>query len=106
MINIFYTLEAARNLEQIDSCIAKRIIGKISQYKKDPHPITRAKSLSGNWQNRFRYRIGNYRAIFKYDKKIANDRILKLQSNLANSSNTFIEKFTKEFENANNYSEN
>ena len=43
--------------------------------------------------------------IVEYDKKIANDRILKLQSNLANSSNTFIEKFTKEFENANNYSE-
>lgn len=43
--------------------------------------------------------------ISKSDKKIANDRIIKLQSNLANSSKTLIEKFTKEFENINNYSE-
>jgi len=43
--------------------------------------------------------------ISESDKKIANERILKLQSNLANSSKTLIEKFTKEFESINNYSE-
>lgn len=77
MIHIFYTPSATRNLEEIDSCVAEKIIRKINQYKKDIHPLTRAKSLSGNWQHRFRYRIGNYRAIFKYDKN-GNDYLVTI----------------------------
>ncbi len=77
MIYFSHTSKAIQDLEQIDSYNAKRITLKIGQYENDPHPLTRAKPLSGNWHNRFRYRIGDYRAIFKYEQN-GNDYLVTI----------------------------
>jgi len=47
--------------------IAVRIIKKIAYYLNTPDPIKHAKALSGKLQGYYRYRIGDYRAIFSVD---------------------------------------
>jgi len=65
IISVFYTESAKRDLENIDGNNAKKIILKIKKYT-DSKPLENARKLSGVFYGLYRYRIGNYRAIFEY----------------------------------------
>ena len=66
-LKIIYSPSARKELLRIDKVAARRIVLKIEDNSKQKDPLTRAKPLSGILAGRYRYRIGNYRAIFSID---------------------------------------
>ncbi len=63
-----YTVRAQKDLSQLDKKVAKRITDKIFENAHMVQPLTRASTLTGEFSGLYRYRIGDYRVIFKYDK--------------------------------------
>jgi mRNA interferase RelE/StbE len=66
-IFLLYTDSAIKDLDGIDKNISKRITQKIGLYTRH-NPLLNATSLKGNLSGLYRYRIGDYRAIFKYEE--------------------------------------
>mgnify|MGYP003558441381 CR=1 FL=1 len=67
-VEIIYSPSALKYLESLDSTLAKRLYTKIGHYTSEANPLTSAKPLTGKLQGLYRYRVGNYRVIFSYDK--------------------------------------
>lgn len=68
MYKVIYTQKARKDLKNLDQGIADRIIRKINQYKKTEKPLFFAKNLKNSPLGHFRFRIGDYRAIFDIDE--------------------------------------
>lgn len=66
-IQLQYTKHALDDLKQIDRNVALRIAQKIKQNSELENPLVRAKPLSGVLVGVYRYRIGDYRALFELD---------------------------------------
>jgi mRNA interferase RelE/StbE len=66
-INVVYSVHAHKDLKSLDKSVAKRIILKIKDNADLDDPLTRAKALQGVLADKYRYRIGDYRAIFVID---------------------------------------
>lgn len=66
---ILYSADALKDLKQLDKALARRIVLKIKDNAIQEDPLGRAKALTGKLSGRYRYRIGDYRAIFSTDKK-------------------------------------
>ncbi len=66
-IYLLYTDSAIKDLDRIDKNISKRITQKIGVCTSH-NPLLNATSLKGNLSGLYRYRIGDYRAIFKYEE--------------------------------------
>ncbi len=62
-----YTTQARRDLERLDKSIALRIVFKIKENSELSNPLVRATALAGRLAGRYRYRIGDYRAVFRCD---------------------------------------
>lgn len=62
-----YTKKAFSDLASIDKNDAKRILDKISYFCKQQNPLKYAKKLKDPKFGTYRFRIGNYRAIFDID---------------------------------------
>ena len=75
-VTILYSIDALTDLKQLDKIIARRIVLKIKDNAVQADPLGRAKALTGKLSGRYRYRIGDYRAIFSIDKQ---GRILLLK---------------------------
>lgn len=60
---------AINDLKKIDAPTAKRIISKLTFFQSSPDPLANAKSLQGKYKGLYRFRIGDYRAIFSKDSK-------------------------------------
>lgn len=75
MIKLFITKKAQKELDKIPDSIAKNIINKILILEKNPYP-TNSKKLAG--QNNYRLRIGSYRVIYFFNKKIKEITILRV----------------------------
>lgn len=60
-----YTDQAWKDLQSIDHKNATRIAQKIRQYVAAPDPFYFAKPLHGPWKGLYRFRIGDYRVIFR-----------------------------------------
>jgi len=67
--NLKYTEHALSDLKKIDKKIALRIVVKIKENSELKNPLIRAKQLSGVFTNIYRYRIGDYRALFEINDK-------------------------------------
>lgn len=67
-ILVNYAILAQKDLRSLDRSIAKRIVLKVQAYSDAEDPFAEAKALSGELRGLFRYRIGNYRAIFELDE--------------------------------------
>lgn len=65
--HLSYTTHARSDLERLDKNIAARIVAKLKENSELPNPLIRAKALSEKLAGRYRYRIGDYRALFKID---------------------------------------
>lgn len=66
-----YELQWARraqeDLRALDPGVARRIIEKVQTYAQTSDPMRFAKPLVGTFRGKFRFRIGDYRAIFRRD---------------------------------------
>ena len=64
-----YTKKAKNDLRILPKEVGVRIFRKIEFYSKQENPLHHAKTLKINSKKRYRFRIGEYRAIFRIDKK-------------------------------------
>ena len=64
-----YTKHAKKDLDKMDIAAAKRIIRKLVFFCNQSDPFAFSKALTGEFKDLFRFRIGNYRAIFHKDAK-------------------------------------
>jgi mRNA interferase RelE/StbE len=65
---IVYTAESKKDLYALDTHLALRITKKINYYALDfDNPLQNAKPLTGTLAGLYRYRVGDYRAIFEMD---------------------------------------
>ena len=67
-IHVFYSEKAKKQLLDLEQKTAQKIAKKIRQYAEEKDPLNIAKPLSGHLEGKYRYRIGNYRAIFTIEK--------------------------------------
>jgi len=56
---------ASEDLEDLSVAIAKRITKKLKEIRASSDPMNYAKALTGDLKGLFRFRIGNYRAVFR-----------------------------------------
>ena len=68
MHKVIYSHNAIKDLHKLDKSLSKRIVKKIHFFsqQKDIHKF--AKALKDFGEDKYRFRIGDYRAIFKVDK--------------------------------------
>lgn len=69
MYKVIYTEKARQDLKDLDNQIHKRIIQKIYSYSLMDNPMLLAKRLNNFQSGSYRFRIGDYRAIFDLDHK-------------------------------------
>lgn len=77
MYKLVYTQKAQDDLDSLDITISQRIVKKISFFSHQENPLIFAKKLTDFGLGEYRFRIGNYRAIFEVDSS-GNLRILKI----------------------------
>jgi len=63
---IFYTKKAYKSLQKLSKTDSKNILDKISFFSQN-NPMTFSKKLHNPKYGTYRFRIGNYRAIFDLD---------------------------------------
>jgi len=66
---LFYTLKAKKDLSNFNLNITKKILDKIDFYIETDEPLKHSKKLSNFKFGTYRFRIGDYRAIFDVDNK-------------------------------------
>ncbi|MFO0704933.1 MAG: type II toxin-antitoxin system RelE/ParE family toxin [Candidatus Andersenbacteria bacterium] len=64
-----YSSESLEFLEQLDQETSVRIAKKIAYFCAASQPLSFAKGLTGKYKGLFRFRIGDYRAIFRLEPK-------------------------------------
>jgi len=64
-----YTENATHDLAGLPKKIARRIVDKIDFFRTQSEPLHFAKKLTNFTPGQFRFRIGDYRAIFDVDNK-------------------------------------
>jgi len=64
--SVLYTSSALKDLRTIEKKNAQKIILTIQKYTSK-NPLEKAKKLSGIFEGLYRYRVGDYRAIFQMD---------------------------------------
>lgn len=69
MFEIVYSESAYVDLKKLDINIAQRIIKKIAFFGDQKDPLHFSKPLKNLGNNRYRFRIGDYRAIFSTNNK-------------------------------------
>lgn len=69
MYSIDYADSARDDLYRLDHGVAQRIIKKIAFYSTQENPLLFAERLTGFIYGHYRFRIGDYRAIFDVDTK-------------------------------------
>jgi mRNA interferase RelE/StbE len=66
-VSIVYSPDARKDLLRLEKKVALRIVHKIAENAELSDPLVRAKPLAGVLAGKYRYRIGDYRAIFMLD---------------------------------------
>lgn len=68
MYKLIYSENSIKDLRKIDRSIAQRIIKKLDFFSKQKDISKFSKPLKGFGNNKNRFRIGDYRAIFTIDR--------------------------------------
>lgn len=68
---VFYSARARKDLRGLDTSVSRRIEKKISQLAMAGDPLANAKPLKGLFAGLYRYRIGDYRAVFSISENEA-----------------------------------
>ena len=66
---LLYTKKAWSDLQELDIIDSRRVVTKLKYFIAQPDPIKYSKPLKGVYKGLFRFRIGNYRAVFNKDPK-------------------------------------
>jgi len=66
---LVYTKSSQQDLEKLDDKIAKRILTKMKEFLSLEDPLIKAKKLKGFEIDTYRFRVGDYRVIFRLDPK-------------------------------------
>jgi len=72
-MEIFYTDQAFKNLTRIsqgDKKAAQKIVDKVQEYANNPDAKYDIKHLKGDFGDRIRIRVGDYRIIFFIEKDV------------------------------------
>ena len=62
-----YTKTSLKDLKKLEKRVSLRILKKIKENSEMKNPLQRAKVIIGISDDVYRYRIGDYRAIFQYN---------------------------------------
>ncbi len=68
-MNYYFKPSALRDLKKLPKNVSKRILDKLDFYLKQENPLKFAKPIKDKSLGDYRFRIGDYRAIFDYDSK-------------------------------------
>ena len=66
---ILYTKKALSDLQELNIVDSRRIVSKLRYFLEQSDPIKHSKPLKGVYKGLFRFRIGDYRAVFNKDAK-------------------------------------
>ena len=66
---LLYTKKAWSDLQKLNVSDSRSIVAKLRYFAEQPDPIRHSKPLKGIYKSLFRFRIGDYRAIFSKDAK-------------------------------------
>lgn len=66
---LFYTNQAEKDLARMDKSLAVRILKKVDYFAALPNPLVKAGQLTGFDMPTYRFRIGDYRVVFRKDQK-------------------------------------
>lgn len=69
MHQVIYSTRAREDLKKLEKKTAQRIIKKIFYFSQQKAPLAFAKKLANFDLGQYRFRIGDYRAIFDLNKK-------------------------------------
>jgi len=67
MYRVVYSENAVKDLRRLDRKVAERIIKKVKSFSEKKDLSSSSKALKG-LEGKFRFRIGDYRAIFTIDR--------------------------------------
>ena len=67
MYKVIYSENSIKDLRRIDKSIAQRIVKKIAFFSEQKNIFDFSKPLKRFGENKYRFRIGDYRAIFRTD---------------------------------------
>lgn len=66
---LVYTNQAEKDLGRIDRSVAVRILEKVDSFLRLADPMIQAKQLTGFDIPTYRFRVGDYRVVFRKDQK-------------------------------------
>jgi mRNA interferase RelE/StbE len=69
---LVYTKIAEKDLARIDKSQAVKILRKVDEYMAMKNPLVKAKKLKGFEMDTYRFRVGDFRVIFRLDKDTGN----------------------------------
>lgn len=64
---IIVTKSAAKDIKKLDNVVRKRLKRKLEFYLEQENPLAFAEHLTDPAEGDYRFRIGNYRAVFDVD---------------------------------------
>ena len=68
-VQVEYTDKAIKELKKLDISRSRKIVHKIGTYSNESSYLDKAKKLKSPYDDLYRYRIGDYRAVFSVDAK-------------------------------------
>ncbi len=64
---VVYTKSSQKDLTRLDLPVVQRILKKVDEYSKQDDPFEFAKKLTGFSVDTYRFRVGDYRVVFRPD---------------------------------------
>ena len=64
---VVYTRLSQKDLDRLDASIVRRILKKVDEFSKRADPLEFAKKLTGFEADTYRFRVGDYRVVFRLD---------------------------------------
>ena len=78
MYSVALSTDARRFFERADAALQRRLDRCFDRLKVDPHSGGNVKRLAGNLAGYFRYRVGDYRVIYRIDDPQQAVHVLKI----------------------------
>lgn len=66
---VVYTKSSQKDLKRLDANVVQRVLKKVDEYAKLNDPMVKAKKLKGFEVDTYRFRVGDYRVVFRLDPK-------------------------------------
>lgn len=64
---VVYTKLSQKDLDNLDRSLVRRILKKVDEFSRMSDPLRMAKKLKGFEIDTYRFRVGDYRVVFRLD---------------------------------------